>query len=228
LTNALASNWELLFDLALSIIDQANANYTILDHWTFGGGTALMLQIGHRDSFDIDIFIDDPQLLSYLHPQTQNFSLQPMPDDYTSDGTKALKIIFAHIGEIDFICAASLTDEPASFANVRGRLVKLETPTEIIARKICYRGASMQPRDIFDLACVSEVLGEQLVIKSLLPFKTECQIALDVLRRMNSNFASSIMSKLQIREKFEHVAWNAQSVAIELLEAVVLENRSAS
>jgi len=32
----------------------------MIDSWTFGGGTALMLQIDHRESFDVDIFLDDP------------------------------------------------------------------------------------------------------------------------------------------------------------------------
>lgn len=54
------SHWESLFDEAVSIIAQANTPFTVVDSWTFGGGTALMLQINHRESFDIDIFIDDP------------------------------------------------------------------------------------------------------------------------------------------------------------------------
>ncbi len=38
------SEWERLFDQSVSIIDQANSSYILLDSWTFGGGTALMLQ----------------------------------------------------------------------------------------------------------------------------------------------------------------------------------------
>ncbi|WP_457663786.1 hypothetical protein [Sinorhizobium medicae] len=30
-----------------------------------------MLQIDHRESFDVDIFLDDPQLLPYLNPKKQ-------------------------------------------------------------------------------------------------------------------------------------------------------------
>ncbi|CCV09576.1 hypothetical protein MESS2_p70010 [Mesorhizobium metallidurans STM 2683] len=48
--------------------------------WSFGGGTAMMIQIGHRKSRDIDIFLDDPQLLEFhLHFET-------MPSDYLGDG----------------------------------------------------------------------------------------------------------------------------------------------
>lgn len=46
-----------------------------MDRWSFGGGTALMLQIAHRESHDIDLFIDDPQILPFLNPETQCFDL---------------------------------------------------------------------------------------------------------------------------------------------------------
>jgi hypothetical protein len=65
------SRWSDLFEQACRIIDQANSELTRIDSWTFGGGTALMLQIDHRESFDVDIFLDDPQLLPYLNPKTQ-------------------------------------------------------------------------------------------------------------------------------------------------------------
>ncbi|RUW44700.1 hypothetical protein EOA32_36030, partial [Mesorhizobium sp. M1A.F.Ca.ET.072.01.1.1] len=38
--------------------------------WSFGGGTAMMIQIGHRESHDIDVFLDDPQLLGFMDPST--------------------------------------------------------------------------------------------------------------------------------------------------------------
>ncbi|MDP9564154.1 UNVERIFIED_ORG: hypothetical protein J2740_005371 [Rhizobium nepotum] len=120
------SQWESLFDQAASIINQANSSFKLLDSWTFGGGTALMLQINHRESFDIDIFVDDPQVLPYLNPTTQGYTLQVNPDEYVSDGTHALKIVFAGIGEIDFICAPSLTNDPTSRVAVRGIQVDLE------------------------------------------------------------------------------------------------------
>ena len=71
-----------------------------------------MLQIDHRESFDVDIFIDDPQALPYLNPQTQGIALDITLDAYSSDGTHAFKIVFKDIGEIDFIVAPALTPEP--------------------------------------------------------------------------------------------------------------------
>lgn len=43
------------------MIRQVNAEQNIIDGWTFGGGTAMMLQIDHRISQDVDIFLPDPQ-----------------------------------------------------------------------------------------------------------------------------------------------------------------------
>ncbi|MDL2410775.1 nucleotidyl transferase AbiEii/AbiGii toxin family protein [Rhizobium calliandrae] len=94
MTQSENSHWAELFDQAQKIISQANSKFTVLDSWSFGGGTALMLQIDHRESFDVDIFIDDPQVLPYLNPQTQGFTLDIYPDAYTFDGTHALKIVF--------------------------------------------------------------------------------------------------------------------------------------
>ena len=34
-----------------------------------------MLQIDHRESHDIDLFLSDPQFLPYLNPETEGFEL---------------------------------------------------------------------------------------------------------------------------------------------------------
>lgn len=214
------SKWTDLFDRATSIIDQANREFNLIDSWTFGGGTALMLQIDHRESFDVDIFVQDPQLLPYLNPQTQGYELDISPDGYESDGSRALKIVFEGVGELDFICAPSLTDNPTIEARVRGRDVLLETPAEIIAKKIYYRGASMQPRDMFDLACVVKALGTDYVVKTLSPFRDGCEKALNVARQMNPQFAEAIMKKLLYRESFSEIPAEAQAMTVELLETV--------
>jgi hypothetical protein len=62
--------WRLLFREACSLIAQVNAKQLIIDSWSLGGGTAMMIQIDHRDSEDIDIFLPDPQLLPFLDPQS--------------------------------------------------------------------------------------------------------------------------------------------------------------
>ncbi len=214
------SKWGDLFDQAAHIIDLANSKFTLIDNWSFGGGTALMLQIDHRESFDVDIFIDDPQVLPFLNPWTQGYTLSLTPDGYQFDGTRALKVVFEKMGEVDFICAAGLTASPTRAAKVRGRNIQLETPAEIIAKKICYRGASMQPRDMFDMACVTTVLGVEYAVNALSPFKEECRKALSVARRMDPQFAEAVMTNLLYRDRFSDVPRHAQAMTIELLETV--------
>lgn len=215
-----ASKWADLFDQACHIIDQANSEITLIDSWTFGGGTALMLQIDHRESFDVDIFLDDPQLLPYLNPRTQGYTLDINPDGYETDGSRTLKIVFENVGEIDFICAPRLTDNPTVKAAVRGRDVLLETPAEIIAKKIYYRGAAMQPRDMFDIACVMRSHGLDYLNDALTPFRGKCEAALKVARQMNPQFAETIMTRLLHRVGFSDVPLLAQAMTIQLLETV--------
>lgn len=214
------NQWENLFDQSVSIIDQANSHFKLLDSWSFGGGTALMLQIDHRESFDIDIFIDDPQVLPYLNPTTQGYSLQLNADEYVSDGTHALKIVFADVGEIDFICAPSLTSDPTSRITLRGIEVDVETPGEIIAKKVHYRGASLQPRDMFDLACVAKARGDGYVIQALSPFKDKVAAALSVAQRMDPRLASTVMGKLQSKAGYAEISKTAQAMTISLLREV--------
>lgn len=63
------------------MIRQVNAEQEIIDRWTFGGGTAMMLQIDHRISHDIDIFLPDPQFLPFLDPQKHDFNFEIRPAD---------------------------------------------------------------------------------------------------------------------------------------------------
>ncbi|WP_412507464.1 nucleotidyl transferase AbiEii/AbiGii toxin family protein [Roseovarius sp. SYSU LYC5161] len=108
-----SSRWSELFDIAYSLLQQAGERGLGQIEWTFGGGTALMLQIDHRESYDVDIFISDPQYLSLLNPEVQGFNLALTPSDYSLEGGHALKISFGDAGEIDFICCSALTDPAA-------------------------------------------------------------------------------------------------------------------
>jgi hypothetical protein len=71
--------WARLFKIACALIRQVNSGQSIIDHWTLGGGTALLLQIDHRESHDLDIFLSDPQLLAFLDPPRTRSSLRYDP-----------------------------------------------------------------------------------------------------------------------------------------------------
>lgn len=91
------SEWPVLFDLAINILEHFKKANGFTPQWTFGGGTALMLQIDHRESHDIDLFLDDPQLLPFLNPETQGIRLERAPDSYQA-GTDVLKLAYSDLG----------------------------------------------------------------------------------------------------------------------------------
>ncbi len=149
------SHWARLFGIACSLIRQVNSKDVIIDSWSFGGGTAMMLQIDHRESHDVDIFLDDPQLLPFLDPKLHDFEFETKPSDYSGDGSSFLKLAFDDIGEIDFIVGPALTQMPTTRQVVEGEEVALETVAEIVTKKIHHRGSHIRPRDIFDVAAAA-------------------------------------------------------------------------
>ena len=214
------SRWSDLFDIAISIIEQANKDALIIDRWTLGGGTALMLQIDHRESHDIDLFVDDPQLMPFLNPETQDFALDLHPSSYASDGTQSLKIVFDEVGEIDVICRGWLTDDYASTTEVNGHQILLENPGEIIAKKVFHRGWNLQPRDMFDIAAVQKVFGDDYVVNALSAFPQEVGLAKNVAEKMSPALAQAVLSGLTVHEGFSDLTTTAQASAIELFSKI--------
>jgi hypothetical protein len=205
--------------MACALIRQVNSEQSIIDHWTLGGGTAMMLQIDHRESQDVDIFLSDPQLLPYLDPQKRDFRFEIWPTDYDGDGSSFQKFAFEDIGEIDFIVGRAMTPSPTTQTTIEGETTLLETIPEIISKKIYYRGSSIRPRDIFDIAAAGERHAD-LVIDALRSYRAEVQAALKAIDRLNPDFVNSAIAQLYIKDKFRSVAKTALKQAKELLGAV--------
>lgn len=220
------SRWPELFDMAMAIIDQANDRGIGMHGWSFGGGTALMLQIHHRESHDIDLFVDDAQYLPYLNPETQGYALALGASEYETDGTRALKIVFDGVGEIDFICCDAVTEHPFVVTETRGRELKLETPAEILAKKIVFRGSHLQPRDMFDIAAVAQALGSDYVVEVFSKFPAACEAALRVTEKMSPGLVDSVTRRLLVSAGFEALQSDAQRLTKELLDAAL--TRSAA
>ena len=72
-------DWARLLRISRSMIQEVNSEQLLIDEWTFGGGTAMMLQIDHRESRDIDIFLADPQLLALLKSGQARFQFRTTP-----------------------------------------------------------------------------------------------------------------------------------------------------
>lgn len=71
--------------------------------WKWGGGTVLMLRYHHRQSRDIDLFIDDVQFLSYLSPRLNDRETSDLLG--YSEQANYLRLEYPE-GEIDFLTVA--------------------------------------------------------------------------------------------------------------------------
>lgn len=212
------SEWRRLFSIAVDLIDQLRENAGGYDfEWSFGGGTAMMIQIGHRESHDIDIFLDDPQLLGFIDPSKSPLRFELAPSDYQGDGRRFQKFAFEGVGEIDFIVAGALTENPFELREVEGRKVLLETVPEIIAKKVYYRGAEANPRDIFDIAAAARSqLGE--IVNVLRAFPEQVSRSKERLERLNPEFVTRSVAQLMIMPEYEASAADSLDRALAVLD----------
>jgi len=216
---AVAPDWTRLFRIASSLIRQVNADYPIIDRWSIGGGTAMMLQINHRRSDDIDIFLTDPQLLPYLNPELHDFTFEVMPSDYRGDGSNFLKLAFEGLGEIDFIVSQSTTPMPSVRRTVEGEEVDVETLAEIITKKVRFRGSHIKPRDVFDIAAAAR-FERTPIVDALRGYRNDVAATLTTIDRLNPDFVKATISALAIEEAFRPVAMTALEETRDLLRAI--------
>ena len=212
-------NWKRLFRIACRHICQVNSRQQLIEHWTLGGGTALMLQINHRESHDVDIFIPDPQLLAFLDPEKQDFQFEIQPDGCIGDGARSLRLAFENTGQIDFIVAAMLTSSPAKPTAIEGETVLLETIPEIITKKIFYRGENMTPRDVFDIAAAGERYLDS-IIPELRQYREQVIRALRTIDRIHVDFMNRAIAELAIKEPYKEIAKAAIQKSKGILRAV--------
>lgn len=177
----------------------------------------MMIQIGHRESHDIDIFLDDPQLLGFIDPSKSPLRFELAPSDYQGDGRRFQKFAFEGVGEIDFIVAGALTENPFELREVEGRKVLLETVPEIIAKKVYYRGAEANPRDIFDIAAAARSqLGE--IVNVLRAFPEQVSRSKERLERLNPEFVTRSVAQLMIMPEYEASAADSLDRALAVLD----------
>ncbi len=110
-----------------------------------------MTYYNHRKSKDIDIFLRDVQLLTRFTPRLNDYVADRV-DDYT-EMSSSLKLKVKQ-QEIDFIVAPLLTQKPTVKKLIGNTAVNVETPEEIVIKKIFYRAEAFKTRDVFDLAVV--------------------------------------------------------------------------
>lgn len=173
----LPSQWQRLMDLTLQAFDSVMPEGGPAPVWTFGGGTALAIDLQHRISYDLDAFVDSARLIQSLVPvrneTTRQICWNPETGraDFNYPG-HYLKLIVKGVGEIDFLGASPiLADATVSFP-FKGRIISRERPAEVIAKKVYHRGATFKSRDLFDLAGAYLALRDELAHAAASPFLT--------------------------------------------------------
>ncbi len=145
--------------------------------WTFGGGTSLAIDLGHRVSYDIDAFMDSAKVIQRLVPirnivtRIICWNNETERPDFHYPGNY-LKLFVKGAGEIDFLGASALLDDATTPFEFNGRSIARERPSEVLAKKIYYRGSTFKSRDIFDLAGTFLAMPEELQQTASSPFVT--------------------------------------------------------
>ncbi len=151
----------------------------------------MSLSLRHRISYDIDIFMEDPQALKQIagDPRTRQIS-----DNWQFPGNY-LKLIRQE-GEIDFILAGNITDNGFFVYNFKGMPIHVETPAEIIAKKIRHRGHTFTIRDLFDFA--SALKHDPGLIEKLRSamYRSDFEKTHDRVKLLKRNFQASPLSQL--------------------------------
>ncbi len=217
--NSRRSQWKVLLPEAYKIIDYVNRDAQLLKSWTFGGGTAMMLQIDHRESHDIDLFLDDPQLLPYIRATLEDLNFEIGAPSYSGDGVGHLKVAFENVGEIDFIVTGQITEKNTRSTNVLSRSIELETIAEIIGKKIRYRGGNLQPRDVFDIAAACHKGFTDEIEKALSIIPEYRKVAAKKLDSLNPDYINEIISQLMIKSDFEEMSKESILIASEVLNS---------
>lgn len=214
------THWRQLLGEATAIIATLNSEALLLTDWTLGGGTALMLQIGHRTSYDVDIFFDDPRLFGYLKRAISETHFTLQPTGAMDDGARFIKVSFGEFGEVDFIFSVQLLSKSKTQFNFEGKMILIDTCEEIILKKIFYRGGSIQPRDIFDIACVVEFIGFNEVLECIRQAGEKSKVALAALLRQDPDYYLKVVRELDIDERYIGIRENGYEITRRLLSSV--------
>jgi predicted nucleotidyltransferase component of viral defense system len=152
--NVTRDTWKEMLACAVAIFEDLEGRDFGIPDVVLGGGTVLIFRFEHRLSKDIDLFLHDAQWLPVLTPRL-NDTTAAMATSYQERGN-SLKLVMPR-GDIHFIVSGPVTEAAAADSIVfMGRTFLLEATEEILAKKLLYRAAQFQPRDIFDFAVAIE------------------------------------------------------------------------
>jgi len=194
-----------------------------LESWSFGGGTALsMYYFLHRASFDIDIFINDPQYFGYLSPKFYLEEEDFLRKDYIETANQ-ITLRTKNKIKIDFILTPPLSSNSFKQLKDEGKEFQIETVEEIIAKKIFYRKKDNKIRDILDIAYAiyydnSNILLE-LINKNILNLDDLYEFEKSLNKLDRRNFLIEL-EKIKPSKKLNNIVNNVKDIIIDNINNV--------
>lgn len=208
-----ASAWKRLLELVLPALDELPDSMA----WTLGGGTGLAISLEHRVSCDIDVFFEHAGALKLLSPN-KNGRIRQLSDNWQQPG-HYLKIERPE-GDIDFLVARSFSEPPFFGFPFQGRNICVETPVEIIAKKIHFRGSRLAVRDIFDFAAFS-VTDNAAEIALLPDIAESLPRALHRIKLMGKRYETTVREAVNPTPKGKRFLSGGFDMAVGFLESIL-------
>lgn len=178
--------WKEILKIALDVLERQKDNVPFSE-WMWGGGSALSMRYGHRDSRDVDIFLWDAQFLTFFTPRL-NDDLERIARDY-DEMSNFVKVWLEGDSQIDFIVAPSLTDDPCEVLEVMGKKIQVETPWETAVKKLFYRATDLKVRDVIDIARIlRDRKAEKKVRENFPVFRTRTGLLRKRLREIETEW----------------------------------------
>lgn len=175
---------ELLLEKAIKILEYANIDNS---QWSMGGGTILMLNYHHRLSKDVDIFVSNTQYFNGLSPKLNNVAEDA---DFYQEGERFISLSYPE-GKIDFVKAFQVSDYLPTLKHVFNQNIFVDDDIEIVTKKVFFRGASLHPRDLYDLATVYLGPRRSELVNALINIPEQLQEFHDALQRVGPGFSFS-------------------------------------
>lgn len=175
---------ELLLEKAIKILEYANIDNS---QWSMGGGTILMLNYHHRFSKDVDIFVSNTQYFNGLSPKLNDVAEDA---DFYQEGERFISLSYPE-GKIDFVKAFQVSDYLPTLKHVFNQNIFVDDDIEIVTKKVFFRGASLHPRDLYDLATVYLGPRRSELVKALINIPEQLQEFHDALQRVGPGFSFS-------------------------------------
>lgn len=205
------------------IINNCVKNGVSRNSLSFGGGTALaMYYLGHRKSFDIDLFIDNPQCLAFFSPKHWIDDNPHIADEYgesphqiylyTKDNIKIDIVVRPNIDK-------NLLDSSKAIFNSDIYIHSIE---DIIANKIIFRRNDNKPRDIFDI--VASINKYPNLLQSLLSKKAivpnDIVELKSAIQKLDIKQYNESIDLFQPAKEYKDLALNAPNILIQKIDSI--------